>query len=142
MSTSTEYITIADSTGISYVNSMIGGNSYPYGQSGSITMEGLQQTFVVPSYQQYPSVVVNYSSIMPLAETVQYTIYKLVYKLSRSSPEKELVFAYKSNEAPELGIMKAADKANLEFIEILSLQELETSEVFLLQTQKVKEIEL
>lgn len=150
MSTNSEYVSIADSTGISmdtnYIpsvtnTSMQGNISTPLGGNYGINPPIYQP---YPNYINYPNVVVNtgaYGFISP-TEPVKYTIYKLVYKLSHTTSEKELVFAYQSDEAPELGIMKAADKINLKFIEILSLQELETSEVFLLSTQKVKEIEL
>lgn len=123
---STEFITIADSTGISSPNVYSG--SYGVSQG---------------NYINYPTIVTHPSvSFASVVEQVQYTIYKLIYKLSYTSSPKELVFAYQSDEAPELGIMKAADRINLKFIEILSLQELETSIVFLLSNQKIKEIEL
>jgi hypothetical protein len=80
--------------------------------------------------------------ITPFYPTVSYTIYKVKYLLDPAGPTKELVFTCKTDTAPEVAILQAADLQKLSYILILGIHELSTSDVMQDPNHPIQEIVL
>jgi hypothetical protein len=115
----------------------------------------LYNGFNVPNDQTIITTTIPYSypyyylsgmgQITPFYPTVSYTIYKVKYLLDPAGAAnltKELVFTCKTDTAPEVAILQAADLQKLSYILILGIQELSTSEIIQDPNHPIQEIVL
>lgn len=122
--------------------SVIDPNYYP---NNGVDSPLYQMATTIPysyPYYLYPS---GMGQITPFYPTVSYTIYKVKYLLDPAGPAdptKELVFTCRTDTAPEVAILQAADLQKLSYILILGIQELSTSEVIPDPNHPIQEIVL
>ena len=90
-------------------------------------------------YYPYPG---GMGQITPFYPAVSYTIYKVKYLLVPAGAAKELVFTCKTDTAPEVAILQAADLQKLSYILILGIHELSTSDVMQDPNHPIQEIVL